>query len=66
MKQSVTISSLLKNKFIYLWLHGVFVIAHGLSLIVVSRGYSLVAVHGFLIAEASLVEKHRLLGKWAQ
>ena len=48
------------------WLHWVFVVAFGLSLAVVSRGYSLVAVHGFLIAEASLVEKHRLLGKWAQ
>ena len=35
-------------KFIYLfWLHWVFAVAFGLSLAVVSRGYSLVAVHGF-------------------
>ena len=30
--------------FIYLWLHWVFVTASGLSLVVVSRGYSIVAV----------------------
>ena len=33
---------------------------HGLSLVAVSRGYSLVAVHKFLIAVASLVEEHGL------
>ena len=31
-----------------------------LSLVVASRGYSLVAVLGFLIAVASLVVEHRL------
>ena len=30
------------------------------SLVAVSRGYSLVAVHGLLIAVASLVAEHRL------
>ena len=32
----------------------------GFSLVVESRGYSLVAVHGFLIAVTSLVAEHRL------
>ena len=40
------------------WLHWALVAVHRLSLVVVSRGYS-VAVHGLLIAVASLVE-HRL------
>ena len=31
-----------------------------LSLVVVSRGFSLVAVHGFLIVVASLVVEHKL------
>ena len=33
---------------------------HGVSLVVVSRGYSLVGVHRLLIALGSLVAKHRL------
>ena len=33
---------------------------HGLSLVVGSRGYPLVVVHGLLIAVASLVAEHRL------
>ena len=37
----------------------------GFSLVAVSRGYSLVAVHGLFIAVASLVAEHRLLGVWA-
>ena len=41
--------------FIYFWLHWVFVAAHGLSLVVASRGYSLVAENGHLIVVASLV-----------
>ena len=41
------------------WLHWVFVAVHGLSLVAVSRGYS-VAVHGLLIVVASLVAEHRL------
>ena len=32
------------------------------SLVAVSRGYSLVAVHGLLIVVASLVAEHGLLG----
>ena len=50
------------NLFIYLfiyWLCWVFVAAHGLSLVVASRGYS-VAVRGLLIAVASLVADHGL------
>ena len=34
--------------------------ALGLSLVAESRGYSLVVVHGLLIAVASLVMEHRL------
>ena len=39
------------------WLHWVFVVAFGLSLAVVSRAYSLVAVHVLLIAMVPLVAK---------
>ena len=38
----------------------------GFSLVVESRGYSLVAVHRLLIAMTSLVAEHRLEGTWAQ
>ena len=41
--------------FIYFWLHWVFVATHGLSLLVESKSYPLVAVHGLLIAVASFV-----------
>ena len=34
----------------------------GFSLVAESRGYSLAAVHGLLIAVASLVAEHRLWG----
>ena len=37
----------------------------GFSLIVASRGYSLVAVLGLLTVVASLVAEHRLLGTQA-
>ena len=54
-----------KNLFIYLfifwWCH-VFITMYGLSLVAVSRGYSLVKVHRLLIVVASLVAEHRLLG----
>ena len=46
--------------FIYFWLHWVFVAACGLSLVVVSGGLLFVAVHGLLIAVASLVVEHGL------
>ena len=46
-------------KFIFVWLHWVFVAECGPSLAEVSGDYSLVAVHGFLIAVASLVVEHR-------
>ena len=47
------------NYFIYLWRCWVFVAAHGLSLVVVSRGYSSLQC-GLLIAVASLVTEHGL------
>ena len=37
----------------------------GFSLVVVSRGYTLVAVSRLLIAVASLVAEHELSGTWA-
>ena len=47
-------------KNLYFWLHWVFVASGELSLVVASRGYSLVAVHGLLIVVASLVVEQRL------
>ena len=38
----------------------IFWLCTGLSVVVVSRGYSLVAVSGLLTAVASLVEEHEL------
>ena len=64
------------NSLINFWLGWVFAAACELSLVTVSRGYSLVAQHRLLIAEASLIAEHRLwsfsdcnslaLGTWAQ
>ena len=50
----------IKNFFnyFYFWLHRVFVATHGLSLVVVSGGDSLVAVSGLVIAAVSLVAGH--------
>ena len=45
--------------FICFWLCWVFIAACGLSLVAASRGYSLVAVWGLLIAMASFVEAPR-------
>ena len=42
----------------YFWLHWVSVAVHGLSLVVTSRGSSLVAVCGLLITVVSLVAEH--------
>ena len=44
----------------YFWLRWVFVAAHGLSLIAVSRGATLLCGRRLLIAVASLVAEHRL------
>ena len=48
------------NKFIYFWLHWVFVAARGLSLSCGEQGLLFVAVHGLLIAVASLVGERGL------
>ena len=48
---------------IYLWLCWVFVATCRFSLVVASRGYSLVAVRGLLTAVASLVAEHGFLGE---
>ena len=45
---------------IYFWLCWVFVAAHRLSLVVVSKDNSLVVVYGLLVVVASFVAKHRL------
>ena len=50
---------LFRSSFIYFWLCWVFIAVQGLSLVAVSGVYS-VAVHGLLIAAASLVAKHGL------
>ena len=44
-----------------MWVRWVSIAARVLSLVAASRGYSLVAVHGLLIAVASLVAELRLL-----
>ena len=46
--------------YIDFWLHWVFFAAYGLSLLLVSEGYSLVVVNGILVAVASFVLGHRL------
>ena len=46
--------------FLSLWLCWVFIAVCRLSLVVVSPGYSLAVVHGFLIVVASPVAEHRL------
>jgi len=51
--------------FIYFWLLWVFVAVRGLSLVAMSRGYSLVAVRRLLITLASLVVELGLEGLWA-
>ena len=53
------LSSFLKKLFIF-GCAGFFVAACGLSLVIASRGYSLVAMHGLLIAVASLLAEHGL------
>ena len=55
------IPSFLFLKFIYFWLCWAFIAEHGLSPVVVSKGYCL-AVRGLLIAVASLVAE---LGLWS-
>ena len=65
--------SLLKKCVYYFSLHWVLVAVRGLSLVAVSRGYSLVAVCGLLRAAASLCLQSRALdtlglrscGSWA-
>ena len=58
--------SFFPNKFIYFWLHWIFVAAHGLFLVAANRRYSLAVVHGLLIVGGSLVMQHRLQGAQAQ
>ena len=57
------VADTLKNFFFFnFWLHWVSVASRELSLVVASRGYSQVAVHGLLIVVASLAVEHRLQG----
>ena len=51
--------------FFFFWLCWVFLAEHSLSLVLVSRGYSLVEVHWFLILLASLIAEHGLQCMWA-
>ena len=50
----------LVGNFIYFWLCWVFIAAHRLSLVVMSKDCSLVAVCRLLITVASLVAEHGL------
>ena len=50
---------------IYFQLHWVFVAAPGLSLVVVSTGYSLAVSRLLLVAVASPVVEHKLKSAWA-
>ena len=50
---------------LFFFLCWVFIAAQGLSLVVGSEGYSLVAVLRLLTVVASLVAEHRLQGTWA-
>ena len=53
--------------FIHLWLYWVLVAVWGLSLVVESRGFSLITVHRLLILMASLVAESRLQAcTWAE
>ena len=58
---------LFKNFYLfgYFGLCWLFIAAHGLFLVVASRGYSLVGMCGLLIAVASLVSEQRLQGPQA-
>ena len=47
-------------KTLFIWLHWIFIAVCGLPLVAASRGYSLVAVLGLLIAVTSLVGEPRL------
>ena len=49
---------ILKFYLLLFWLHWVFVAVHGLSLVSVSRGYSLVVMRGLVSAVASPVVEH--------
>ena len=49
---------LIRILFIYLWLCWVFVAVHWFSLVATSGDYSLVVMHGLLVAVASLVVEH--------
>ena len=49
----------------YFWLYSVFIAARGLSLLAVSRGFSLVVMLRLLTAAASLVAEHGLQGTQA-
>ena len=42
----------------FFWLHWVYTAVHGLSLVIASEGYSLVAARGLFMAAASLVTEH--------
>ena len=50
------------SRHLFFPLHWVFIAACGLSLVSVSRGYSLIVFHELLIAMASLVAMHGALG----
>ena len=56
----ISIFFLFKFIYFYFWLRWVFVAARGLSLVAANGGVLVFAVHGLLIAVASLVAEHGL------
>ena len=62
---SLKIKKILKNLYLFLPLCWAFIAVHGLSLVVESRGYSLVEEHGLLITVACLIADRRLWWVWA-
>ena len=63
---------LFKNCYLFMFflrgagrLYGLFFAECSLSLVLASRGYSLVEMHWFLILLASFIAEHGLQGMWA-
>ena len=54
-KEYYPLSCPVVGRMVVFWLHWVFIVVHGLSLMVASGGCSLIAVHRLLVAVACLV-----------
>ena len=63
-QRSLRLSSFL-SFLIYLWMCWVIDAMHGISLVVLSQGFSIVAVCGLLTVVASVFVEHRFWDMWA-